>query len=122
MTVEEILDTALCFAGRSLTEGEETALSSLCQEAARLWESRLREDVTPEDCAASFRLACAWTALGSFTAAMQSGAPSAFSVGDLSVSQGADTDAAAKSLLAQAETLMRPYTTDSAFAFLEVMG
>lgn len=122
MTVEEILDTALCFAGRSLTEGEETALSSLCREAQRLWEGRLREGLTPADCEASLRLACAWTALGSFTAAMQSGAPSAFSVGDLSVSQGADTDAAAKSLLSQAETLMRPYTTDSAFAFLEVMG
>lgn len=122
ITTQEIMDVALCFAGRTLTQGEESALSSLCQGAYTLWESRLRDGLEPEDCREIFLMACAWTALGSFSAAVQSGDPVSFSVGDLSVTQGGAGDAAGRSLQAQAEKLMLPYTADASFAFLEVMG
>lgn len=124
--LQEILDVALCFAGRTLTEGEESVLSSLCEGAYRLWESRLRDEVEPEDCRGIFIAACAWTALGSLSGVLEAGSPAplSFSAGDFSVSTSRSTDASAcaKSLQAQAEVLMAPYTTDGEFAFLEVAG
>ena len=47
---QAVLEVALCFAGRELTDGEENVLSILCGGALEQWLGRLREDVTEEDC------------------------------------------------------------------------
>lgn len=47
---QAVLEVALCFAGRELTDGEENVLSILCGGALAQWLGRLREDVTEEDC------------------------------------------------------------------------
>lgn len=45
-----------------------------------------------------------------------------FKLGEFSVSRGSGTTAVHRSLQAQAEALMAPFTTDGDFAFLEVVG
>ena len=125
ITTEEILTVARCFAGTELSQEEEAVLSTLCEGASALWTDRLRADLTPEDCRGTFITACAWTALGGMTGAMEQNrpAPLSFSAGDLSVHTGArDANACARSLRAQAQELMAPYTKDTGFAFLGVEG
>lgn len=60
---QAVLEVALCFAGRELTDGEENVLSILCGGALEQWLGRLREDVTEEDCQDLLVVASAWTAL-----------------------------------------------------------
>lgn len=126
ITTQEILETALCFAGRTLSEGEQGTLAGLCEAACRRWADRLREGIAPEDCRGAFLAACAWTALAGMSGALEAAQPTplSFSAGDLTVSTGKSQDlsACAGSLLAQAERLMTPYTADGAFAFLGVEG
>lgn len=120
---EDILTVALCFAGRELSEKEQGVLRTLCEAAEVRWKSRLREELSPEDCRGPFVTACAWTALAGFQGGMEAGrsAPVSFTAGDLTVRNG-DADACGRSLEAQAQLLMEPYVEDGSFAFLEVRG
>ena len=126
ITTHEILTVAQCFVGKELSQGEQEVLSLLCEAAGSLWQERLRDGIDPEDCRSAFLTACAWTALGGMTAAMEqnSPAPLSFTAGDLSVHRGkaSDPNACARSLQAQAQELMAPYVKDQGFAFLGVNG
>ena len=117
---QAVLEVALCFAGRELTDGEENVLSILCGGALEQWLGRLREDVTEEDCQDLLVVASAWTALAGMTGALEQSQPT----GDLTVRAREDRtgDACARSLQSQAERLMEPYVQDGCFAFLEVEG
>ena len=123
---QAVLEVALCFAGRELTDGEENDLSILCGGALEQWLGRLREDVTEEDCQDLLVVASAWTALAGMTGALEQSQPTplSFSAGDLTVRAREDRtgDACARSLQSQAERLMEPYVQDGCFAFLEVEG
>lgn len=123
---QAVLEVALCFAGRELTDGEENVLSILCGGALDQWLGRLREDVTEEDCQDLLVVASAWTALAGMTGALEQSQPTplSFSAGDLTVRAREDRtgDACARSLQSQAEWLMEPYVQDGCFAFLEVEG
>ena len=84
---QAVLEVALCFAGRELTDGEENVLSILCGGALEQWLGRLREDVTEEDCQDLLVVASAWTALAGMTGALEQSQPTplSFSAGDLTV-------------------------------------
>lgn len=124
ITTQEILEAALCFAGRTLSQGEEGILAGLCEAAYGRWAGSLREGLSPEDCRGAFLAACAWTALAGMSGALEAAQPTplSFSAGDLTVNAGKGPSACAGSLLAQAEVLMAPYTADGGFAFLGVEG
>ena len=107
MTIlEEILTVAQCFSDRGWTEGERSVMTTLCQAALDRWESRLREGLSPQDCRGPFVTACAWSALGAMQGGWEAGAPASFTAGDLTVRLGGGTDAAARSLEAQAAALL----------------
>lgn len=120
----DILEVALCFTDRALTEGETAALTTLCEAADRLWEGRLRDELDPEDFKGIYCLACAYTALGNFQAVEQAGQSDlvSYRLGDFSAKRSGETTVLHRSLQAQAERLMAPFTTDGDFAFLEVRG
>lgn len=124
ITTEDIMEIALCFTDRSLTEGETAVLATLCGEANRLWESRLRDELDPEEFKGMYCLACAYTALGNFNDGREAGEslPLSFRLGEFSVNRGNGTTAVRRSLQAQAEALMAPFTADLDFTFLEVVG
>lgn len=120
----DIVAVAQCFAGGSLSQTQTETLSALCQAAQEYWQAQLLPELTQEACRGAFLTACAWTALAGMTAALEAGEPAtAFTAGDLSVrplEPGAD--ARVRSLRAQAQILMVPYTVDNTFAFQEVSG
>lgn len=124
ITADDILQVALCFTDRSLTEGEKAALTTLCEAADRLWDSRLRDEVDPEEFKGIYCLACAYTALGNFQTVAQAGQSdlTSYRLGDFSVTRSAESTVVHRSLQAQAEALMAPFTIDGDFAFLEVGG
>lgn len=125
ITSEEILEIALCFLDQPLTEGERGVLTTLCGAANDFWQERLRDEVDPAAFRGLYCLACAYSALGHFHDGRQSGQTEAvsFRLGDFSLDRrGAETSAVRRSLQAQAESLMAPFTTDGDFAFLEVLG
>ena len=126
MTItEDILTAARCFSDRDWSQREEEILAALCQAAQEKWSARLREGLAPEDCRGAFVTACAWSALGAMQGGLAAGESfpvAAFSAGDLTVRRHWGSDAAARSLEAQAEALMEPYVQDGGFAFLEVTG
>lgn len=123
---QAVLEVALCFAGRELTDGEENVLSILCGGALEQWLGRLREDVTEEDCQDLLVVASAWTALARNDRGF--GAESAHAAvlfrrgPDGAAREDRTGDACARSLQSQAERLMEPYVQDGCFAFLEVEG
>ena len=122
---DEILTVAKCFSDREWTEAEETVMTTLCEAARARWEASLREELTPEDCRGPFVAACAWSALGAMQGGLEAGSAfpvAAFAAGDLRLQRRGGSDAAAKSLEAQAQALMGPFGRDRAFAFLEVTG
>ena len=122
---EDILTAARCFSDRDWTQREEEIMTALCRAAQEKWTGRLREELEPEDCRSAFVTACAWSALGAMQGGLEAGSSfpvAAFAAGDLRLQRRGGSDAAAKSLEAQAQALMEPFVRDRAFAFLEVMG
>ena len=122
---EDVLDLALAFAGRALTEGEEGVLSLLCETAWDRWAGQLRDGVTVEDFGQVMAVAAAWTDLSAVAGALEQSqpVPVSFTAGDLRVDRGSGgMDACARSLGRQAEALMAPFVRDEAFAFWEVEG
>lgn len=122
MDVQEIVTVVQGLAEREFSESELETLTVLCEESAKRWLKRLRDDVALEDHKGVFVLACAWSALAVWEEISQAAAPlpKSFTAGDLRVER--DSSAGARSLERQAEVLMTPYVQDSAFAFLEVLG
>ena len=125
--IGEIMMAARAFLNRTLTQDQEEVLTCLCEEAMAVWQGRLREGLTPEDCRGAFVPACAWTALAGLAPALEAGtpAPRSFTAGDLSVSMGGsggDWNRAVYRLKDRAEELMAGYTRDDGFFFREVAG
>lgn len=125
--IHEILTAARAFLARDLSQDQDDVLTSLCGEAMAVWQGRLREGLTPEDCRGAFVTACAWTALAGLAPALEAGVPvpRSFTAGDLSVSMGgsgSDWNRAAYRLKDRAEELMAPYTRDEGLIFREVAG
>ena len=123
---ETVMALVRSFAGRSVTEDEETALAALVPVAEARWRARLRTDAA-EDPTQPLRIACAWTALAWLAGAARGGGGydvRAFTAGEVSVRTGSaeGQDVCGRSLLRQAEALMAPYVTDGAFFFEGVCG
>ena len=91
-------------------------LRTLVQAARAEWAGRLREGLTPQDCAPAFCAAAAWTALAGLESSHH---VARFSAGDLTVETGGDKG---QSLRQTAEEILRPYLRDSGFAFQGVRG
>ena len=125
--MDEILTAARAFLDRELSQDQDAVLTGLCQEALAVWQGRLREGLTPEDCRGALVTACAWTALAGLAPALEAGVPvpRSFTAGDLSVSMGGsggDWSRASYRLKDRAAELMGPYTRDEGFFFREVAG
>ena len=125
--IYEILTAARAFLNRDLSQDQDAVLTSLCEEAMAVWQGKLREGMTPENCRGAFVTACAWSALAALAPALEAGTPTprSFTAGDLSVSMGGsggDWNRAMYRLKDRAEELMAPYTRDEGFMFREVAG
>ena len=126
MTVlEEIYEAA----GKAAPSGtDEALLQRLCRAAQAQLAARLKDGVTAEDCRDAFVCAAVWTALsGLFTQeSTQNWNVESFTVGDVSVksSGGEKTTSGSvpRSLLSQAEALLRPYCKAEGFSFVGVRG
>lgn len=99
--------------------GEEDmeALRRLCMAAQARLESRLRKDITAEDCCDSFICAAAMLAAADFSAVSAAFGAKSFTAGPVSVSK--EDAKACKNLREQAALLMAPYCED-AFCFMGV--
>ena len=104
---ERILELAAAAAGAG--EAERVLLEPLCAAAEAMWLSRLRENVTAEDCGEALVCAAAFTAAADLAAG--GGGVASFSAGDVSVKVqgGGERLKAAESLRQSALRLMEPY-------------
>ena len=93
-------------------------LVAFCRAAEEELRSKLKKNISPENCKNSFCCAGALMAVSSYCAASAAGDPTDFKAGDVSVTTG-DQDKAAACLRLQAEMLMAPYCR-SGFSFLGV--
>lgn len=92
-------------------------LEVLCGAAASSLASRLREELSPEDCKTDFVTAASLYALAALGCAEEERSVEEFKAGDLTVKRGSTgRDAAAQCLEQQAERIIRPYLKDC-FAF-----
>ena len=98
-------------------EKEAQVLGTLCGEASRTLDRRLRGGVRPEDCADAYRLAAAWLALAALEESR--GGVRRFSAGDLTIEKDSG---GGKTLESRAWALMRPYVRDDDFVFRGVRG
>ena len=104
---ERILELAEAASGAG--ETERVLLEPLCAAAEAVWLSRLRDDVTAEDCGEALVCAAAFTAAAD--RAGGGGGVASFSAGDVSVrvQGGGERLKMAESLRQSAERLMEPY-------------
>lgn len=107
---------------QSLCQGQadEDLLATLCREACRRIDSRLRPGVAPADCADAYTVAAAWLALAGWQTGRRGDGVRRFAAGDLSVEK--DEGAAAQQLEDRAWALMRPYVQETDFVFRGVRG
>lgn len=114
---------AQVFAQAALLAGEldsrQTAmLEVLCGGVASALASRLREGLSPEDCAGDFVAAAALYALAALGNVAEDVSVEEFKAGDLTVKRGAGArDGASKCLERQAEKIMGPYLKDRVVFF-----
>ena len=93
-------------AGFSAAGAEDAALKALCAAAETELLTRLRRDVTAEECGACFLCAAAMLAAANYREACGAGGVEAFRVGEVSVTPGKSGAAA---LRQAAERLMAPF-------------
>jgi len=94
-------------------------MKALCAAASASLAARLREGLTPQDCAGDFITAASLMALADLTAAEENGQIQEFQAGDLRLRQGSGGESRTRDLRQRAESLMGPYLKDR-FAFLGV--
>ena len=117
--MEQTYAQALIMAG-SLDPHQEALLQVLCRGACGSLASRLRDNLSPEDCKADFIAAASLYALASLSSMDEDVQVQEFKAGDLKVKQSSTArDAASKCLERQAEMLIAPYLKDR-FAFVGV--
>lgn len=99
---------------------QQELLRVLCGAAASSLELRLKEGLTPQDCAGDFIAAASLYAVAALGKNRESAQVEEFKAGDLTVRQSAARqEDAFNALEKQADKLMRPYFADS-FAFVGV--
>lgn len=117
---DEIFTTAHTYAGQ-MSQEEQDALLVLCEAAENELKSRLKPNITPEDCLSSFIIAAALLALADLSSAMSyNGGAESFTAGNVSVSMSSNK--ACECLRNQAEIMMAPYIKGRGFSFLGVRG
>lgn len=118
MSLTEQVMAQARFMAEELTGQDAQLLETVCQAAVSSLESRLRDDLTADQCQADFVTAAGMMAvamladIGDWTGVEQ------LTVGDLTVRRSAKSSAA-DCLRAQAEMLMAPYLK-TAFTFMGV--
>ena len=119
MLSEQVYAQALLLAGQ-LDSRESQLLQVLCAAASSSLASRLRDEMTPEDCKADFIAAASLYALAALGDVKEDIQVEEFRAGDLTIRQGnAGRDAASRCLQRQAEMLILPYLKDR-FSFMGV--
>ena len=112
MMKEQVYAQALMMTGE-LEEKDQQLLHILCGAAASSLELRLKEGITPMDCARDFIAAASLYAVAALGEARGETNVEEFKAGDLTVKTGtAKQEGAAKALIRQAEMLMKPYFAD----------
>lgn len=106
---------ALCEEGQ-----DEELLRTLCVNACRMLDRRLREGVTREDCEGAYPLAAAWLALGWLRDGQVMSGVTALSAGDMTVRREGGGDSG--ELFQRAMDLMAPFLRDDGFVFQGVRG
>lgn len=115
---EQIFARAALLTGQ--LEGTRAELmKALCAAASASLAARLREGLTPQDCAGDFVTAASLMALADLTTAEEKGQIQEFQAGDLHIRQGAGGETQIRDLRRQAESMMAPYLKDR-FVFLGV--
>lgn len=104
-------------------EESDGLLAELCAAAERVWEGRLAEGVSRENCGEAFSCAVAFTAAADYLGKNACGAE-AFTVGDVTVRSiaGQVLSEQAEALRETADQLMRPYAPSGSFCFRGVRG
>ena len=119
MMMEQVFSQALLLTGE-LEGKERELLRLLCGASASSLALRLKEGITPQDCAQDFVAAASLYAVAALGEAREETVLEEFKAGDLTVrSSGKAKDAASRALQKQAQMLMEPYFADS-FAFMGV--
>ena len=119
MMKELVFAQALRLTGE-LEEKEQELLRILCTAASSALALRLKEGLTPQDCAQDFIAASSLYAVAAMEEAREEAGVEEFKAGDLSLKTGSTKqEGAAKALFRQAELLVKPYLADS-FSFVGV--
>lgn len=103
---EQVFAQAQLLAG-PLEQRELELLRLLCQASTSALRSKLRQNLTPEDCKADFLAGASLYALAAMSSVAQ-GQLTEFAVGDVTLKRPSG-DTASKCLHAQAELIMAPY-------------
>lgn len=119
MMKELVFAQALRLTGE-LEEKERELLRILCASASSALELRLKEGISPQDCAQDFIAAASLYAVAAMEEAREVSGVEEFKAGDLTVkTSDGKQEGAAKALFRQAELLARPYLADR-FSFVGV--
>lgn len=97
-------------------QGQDEALTLLCQAAADTLTRMLRPGLTPQDCESAFLPAAAWMALAGMQAPQ--GGVTSFTAGEVAIRREGD----GRDLWDQALRLMAPYLSQTGFLFQGVRG
>lgn len=103
------------------SDEEEPLLAALCASAETELRSKLRPNVTPEDCGDAFACAAALLAAAELMPCRPGGVEQ-FTAGDVTIRTNGGSIETALAMRRQAEKLLAPYAADEGFAFLGVRG
>ena len=101
---------------------DEEMLRTLCANACRMLDRRLKDGLTAEDCDGAYPLAAAWLAMDWLRSGRGLEGVTALSAGDISVRREPGNGEGAEKLSRRAMELMGPYLRDEAFVFRGVSG
>lgn len=108
MTLTERVYTQARLMAHELPEENQALLEAVCRAAVVSLQSRLRDNVTPEDCQEEFVMAAGMYALAAMSGISDMGQLEQITAGDLTVRRSGG-NVAANCLRTQAGMLMAPY-------------
>ena len=107
MSLTEQVFNQARFMAQEMTQDQQDLLNVVCKAAVASLESRLRDNLSPEDCLSEFVTAAGMYALAAMTDIGDWTGLEQLSAGDLTLRRG--ENGAANYLRTQAELLMAPY-------------
>ena len=118
---EQILELTRGIVG---VEEDNALLEALCYAAETAWMSRLKREITAEDCGEAFLCAVAFTAAADYMVSRGGDDVASFTAGEISIKkrESSNGEAQATALRKTAERLMAPYSVTESFAFKGVRG